>query len=155
MALKEIINKDVSTVRSGANLNDVARLMYKNHTGAVIVINNKDKNKEKGKPIGVITDRDIALEFGKSGKIDPKKNVDQIMTTSPVTCNSDDGIYETIQKMREHGVRRIPVVNKKEHLVGIVASDDLINLLGNEIYDLSQIINYNSIRSSSKPRVTL
>lgn len=146
MALKDIIQKDVTAIKSTATLKDVAKLMYQNHIGAVVVVDKM--NGVRKTPVGIITDRDIALSLGKNGKLDPNCSVKEVMTPNVVMCSPEDGIYETIHKMRTNGIRRIPVVNKKDQLVGIIASDDLIKLLGSEINDLSQIITLETEKES-------
>lgn len=109
--------------------------MSKHHVGSVIVIEGFNG---KRIPAGIITDRDIALTVGATQK-PTELRVDQVMQALPVTVRESEGIYETIIKMSEHGVRRLPVVNEEGALYGIICADDLLSLMGEEINNLAKI----------------
>ena len=66
--------------------------------------------------------------------------VGDIMGPELETAQEDEGIFETIQQMRAAGVRRIPVVDSRGVLIGIVSTDDLIQLLAEEMMDLAKLI---------------
>jgi len=136
MAIKDIVQKDVVAIEAKRSLKNAAKLMRENHVGAVVVVD--ERNGGKNTPIGIITDRDIALSLTHDGKFDPDSSVRTIMSSSVILGSPEDGIYETIEKMRSNGIRRMPVVDKNDQLVGIIAVDDLIQLLGSELNDLSQ-----------------
>ena len=140
MALQDIIRKDISVVNSATELKEAAKLMYQNHVGSVVVVDKE--NGKQGIPIGILTDRDIALTFGKQGLLDPSCEVKEVMSTGVIVCSPEDGIYETISKMSKNGIRRMPVVNKQDQLLGVVESDDLFQLLGKEINELSGLTDY-------------
>jgi CBS domain-containing protein len=138
MAIRDIIQKNVTVIQPEATLKDAAKLMFKNNVGTVIVV---DKlNGARKTPIGIVTDRDIVLTLGKKGELDPNCSVRDLMTSNVIVCSPDDGVYETIQKMRTNRIRRIPVINSKDHLIGVIAVDDFIRLLGAELNDLSLVI---------------
>ncbi|POB12704.1 cyclic nucleotide-binding/CBS domain-containing protein [Halobacteriovorax sp. DA5] len=138
MAIKDIIQKDVVIINSNATLKDAAKQMYEKHVGAIVVVDNITG--KKNTPVGILTDRDIAISFGKEGKIEPYSKVSEIMTQNVVLCTPKDSIVDTIKKMQANGIKRIPVVNSRDQIVGIISSDDIIQRLGNEIHDLSQIV---------------
>ncbi|MEH0860584.1 CBS domain-containing protein [Halobacteriovorax sp. DPLXC-1] len=139
MSIEHIIQKNIVTINSDATIHDAAKQMYEKHVGAIIVVGHKEGKKKT--PMGILTDRDIALSFGKKGKIEPYSKVSEIMTPNVVMCSPKDSIVDTIKKMRANGVRRIPVVNERDQLIGIISADDVIQRLGNELHDLSEIIN--------------
>ena len=62
------------------------------------------------------------------------------MSFELVTVKESDGIWETLQQMRSKGIRRIPVVNEQNALVGIISADDLLELITEEMSDLVKII---------------
>jgi len=138
MALKDIIRKNLVTMPETGTIGEAAKLMNSNHVGAIIIVD--EMNGVRKTPIGIVTDRDIVVSLAKKGKIDPKSPIKNIMTSNVVVCSPDDGIYETINLMKANGIRRIPVLNRQDHLVGIITSDDLLSLLGDEINSLSQVI---------------
>jgi len=150
MALRDIIQKNVTVIQPEATLKEATKLMYKNHVGTVIVV---DKlNGARKTPVGILTDRDIVLSLGKRGELDPSCKVRDVMTSNVIMSSPDDGVYETIQKMRTNGIRRIPVVDEKDHLIGIIAVDDFVRLLGAELNDLSQLIALNKENKRQKSR---
>lgn len=136
MAIKDIIQKNVVAIEARKSLKNAAKLMQENHIGAVVVFDERDGGKNT--PIGIVTDRDLALSLAQDGKFDPESSVRTIMTSNIILCSPQDGIYETIDKMRANGIRRIPVVDDRDQLVGIIAADDIVQLLGDELSDLSQ-----------------
>lgn len=138
MALKDILKKEVTLVTSEANIMEAAKLMHQKHVGAIVVV---DKlNGSRGTPVGILTDRDITLALGQQGTLDPETSVKKIMSQNVIVCSQDDGISETISKMCKNGVRRVPVIDKKDQVVGIISSDDLYQLLAKEIHELSKIL---------------
>ncbi|MFA6239116.1 MAG: CBS domain-containing protein [Bacteriovorax sp.] len=135
MTIKSICQTKVITVSKNSTLKDIATLMYKHHVGSVIITEGLDG---KRIPAGIITDRDIALAIGSSQK--PQDlSVDKIMKPHPVTISCDAGLFETALRMREIGVRRLPVVNSDGSLYGVISADDLLSLMGEEISNISKI----------------
>jgi CBS domain-containing protein len=92
---------------------------------------------EGQKPVGIVTDRDLALALGADG-VNPQAPVESVMTKPVRTIPDGAGIFAATQCMRDAGVRRLPVVDKEGRLAGIVTFDDLIRLLGRELYNLSE-----------------
>lgn len=134
MSVRSICKSFVVTVSKGATLKEAAHLMQKNHVGSLVVI---DSINGKRIPSGIITDRDIALSLGSSQR--PQDLiVENIMRSHPVTIKASEGIFEAVIKMREHGVRRLPVINDDGSLCGILSADDLFSLLGEELNTLSR-----------------
>src|SRR5690606_17080970 len=123
MAIQSISTTEVVTVEKSTNLKEVAKLMFSEHVGCVIVTEGNGRRI----PTGVITDRDIAICVG-SSQNPQELLVEQIMHSKPVVAKTSDGIFETIVKMRENGIKRVPVVTDDGSLYGIVSSDDLLSL---------------------------
>lgn len=135
MPIKSVCKTEVITASKEASLKDISQLMQKHHVGCVVVT---DINNGMRIPAGIITDRDVALCIDASLK--PQElRVENIMRSKPFTVKSDEGIFETIVKMREHGVKRLPVVSEDGSLFGIVCADDLLNLMAEEISNLANI----------------
>lgn len=135
MSIKSICQTKVVTVGKNSTLKDVAAVMQKHHVGSVIVTEGLDG---KRIPAGIITDRDIAMSVGASAKPGDIR-VDQVMQSHPVSIKIDEGIFEAVAKMREMGVKRMPVVNSDGSLYGLISADDLLSLMGDEINLLSKI----------------
>lgn len=140
MSLKSLIKSKVTIISISSSLHEAAQLMLKDHVGSVIVVDNK-KGEDKVNPVGIITDRDIALAIGAMGFYDKKIAVSEFMSKNVVLCSDSDGLFETIKKMKSNGVRRIPVVDKHNSLIGIITADDIFQLLSSELSDLSSVVN--------------
>jgi len=145
MPLSDIIKENIVTVQSSATVKDAIALMRDEKVGAIVVV---DKlNSDRGIPQGILTDRDIALFLGEEDSLGINSNICEVMTSHVILCTPEDGISETIEKMRINKVRRIPVVDDEDQLIGIVTSNDLFRLSGNEISSLSQAY---SLRGETK-----
>jgi len=135
MTIKNICKTDIVTIERTALLKKVSGLMQSQHVGCVVVVDALDGKKL---PVGIITDRDIALVLGSSSKPQDLL-VEHIMQSAPITVNKTDGIFETILKMRVNGVKRVPVIDDSGALYGIICADDILELMAEEVSNLSKI----------------
>jgi len=111
--------------------------MRQKHIGDLVVV---DDDKESPTPIGIITDRDIVIEvLGKD--LDPgKTNVGSLVRRPVVVAHDQEDTTEVLERMRNHGVRRIPVVSSSGTLVGIVTVDDMLKRLAADANLLTEIV---------------
>lgn len=130
--LERFTRKRVVTVDADATVLEVARAMESEHVGAVLVV-------EGGVPIGIVTDRDLALRVLARGN-GPTACVREVMTREPVTIGVDALLDEALYAMRNSGVRRLPIVDSRGKLVGLVALDDLMVLLSAELSSGAQAV---------------
>lgn len=124
--LKQIAVKPVVTASARMTITDAARAMKQKNVGALIVVN-------AGRPLGVLTDRDIAIDVVATGKDPNTVRVEDVMRKKPATLREDLGLMDAARIFAKTGVRRLPVVDKAGRVSGIVALDDLMMLLGNEM----------------------
>ncbi len=104
--------------------------------GDLVVV---DKVGGRTVPVGVITDRDVAIEVVAMG-VDPEMiKVGEVMGPELVTAGEAETVYDTIQRMRARGVRRIPVLDAQGGLAGIVSLADLLEFLAEEITQLAKV----------------
>lgn len=130
MPISECANIGVVCCEADASITDVAALMRKHHVGDVIVVEKQDEDRV---PIGIVTDRDIVIETV-ALEVDVKVFTASDLMSSPlITVQEDEGFVETLRVMREHKIRRMPVVTEAGTLYGIVTADDIINLLTLEL----------------------
>jgi CBS domain-containing protein len=122
------------TAAPSDTLSSVALRMRDQNVGAVIVVQGQ-------KPIGIVTDRDLALALG-AQNLASQTPVESVMTTPVRTIPDGAGIFSATQCMRDAGVRRLPIVGKDGQLVGIVSLDDVMELLGRELYNLAEGIKH-------------
>jgi CBS domain-containing protein len=111
-------------------LSSVALQMKEHNVGSVVIV-------EDQKPVGIVTDRDLALALGADG-IAPDAAVESVMIKPVWTIPDGAGIFAATQCMRDGGVRRLPIVDEKGRLTGMVSLDDLMRLLGRELYNLAE-----------------
>jgi len=103
-----------------------AQLMKKEDVGPVPVIESQHNNKL----IGIVTDRDLVVNVVAEGR-DPKTTrIEDVMTRNPVTCRAEDGLQKVLKAMEEHQVRRIPVVDSSDRILGIIAQADVATRVG-------------------------
>ena len=130
---------DISTpltvhIAPEASVRDAARLMRERHVGAIVVLNHGDG---KRTPIGIVTDRDIAISVVAAG-VDPDAvTVRDVMSRPVATCTEDQDVFDAIQTMRNRGVRRLPMLDAGGNFAGFVSADDIYGALATEFRDLS------------------
>jgi len=119
MRVEQIMNVHTKVCHPYDVLNQAAQIMWDNRCGAVPVVD------ERGHPVGLLTDRDICMAAYTQGKTLNAVRVDQAMTRDVVCCNGDDELISAAELMRQHGKRRLPVVNPDGVLIGLLSLDDI------------------------------
>lgn len=137
MPIGDICIRETVSVSRGTSVYDAAKLMRQHHVGDLVVT---DEIGGKRKPIGIVTDRDIVVETLALGLDPAELSIEDIMGQPLVTVREQDGILETIRKMRAKGIRRLPLVDADGVLAGIVTVDDLIGRLASEMGELAKTI---------------
>jgi CBS domain-containing protein len=126
-------------------LTSIAKSMSERNVGAVVIV-------DDDKPIGIVTDRDLALAVCDQG-ISPETPVESVMSTPVLTIPEGAGIFAATQCMRDGAVRRLPIVDQKGHLTGMISLDDLTRLLGRELFNLAEGVRHEM--EIKKPRRTV
>jgi CBS domain-containing protein len=138
MSVGEICNREVIVIDHLENITDAARLMRRHHVGNVVVVRTEGDGTRK--PVGILTDRDIVIELlARDVNLDTL-SVGDAMSYDLLTLNENDEADEAIKQMRAQGVRRAPVVDSEGALVGILAMDDVIELLSEQLSDLVALL---------------
>jgi len=137
MLLKDVCTPDVISCTPDCSALHAARLMRQHHVGDVVVVENADTDPS---PIGVVTDRDIVVEvLGR--ELDPARvTLRQIMRTPAVIASTGEDVAVAIERMKAHGVRRIPVVDQSSRLAGVLSLDDLLQRLAADATTLVEVI---------------
>jgi len=136
MNIGEVCSREVYIVRESEALSEAVLEMRRRHVGAIVVV---EPQGQLMKPVGIVTDRDVIFAV-RSQAIDLSTKVSHVMTTCPFTLCEDSGLYEAIQSMSAHGVRRAPVVSAAGDLVGIVSVDDLVPVVADELRGLANLM---------------
>lgn len=145
----EICSRVVVVAERGTPVQLAAKLMRDHHVGALVVTEGGEGAR---RPVGILTDRDLVVEV-LAADIDYRKlTVGDVMSERPAALKETAGLFEIIGQMRSGGVRRLPVVDANEHLLGIVAMDDLLPVLAEELSALAQAIKVQQRHEAQKRR---
>jgi len=123
MTTGDICNRNVVVAPKTEMVVDAAKRMRMAHVGDLVVVEDR---KGQHVPIGIVTDRDIVVSVvaGDADHIN-YLNLNDMMSDDLVTAKEQDSIESALQRMKEHGVRRLPIVDAAGALVGILTMDDL------------------------------
>ncbi|MDA2811563.1 CBS domain-containing protein [Nocardiopsis sp. RSe5-2] len=115
--VREVMTTPPYTVAPGTPLRDVARIMRDKEVGDVLIA-------QDGRLHGLVTDRDITVRCVAEGADCSTETVDRSFTGQTVTVGPDTRVTEAVRLMREHSIRRLPVVEEDRPL-GVVSLGDL------------------------------
>lgn len=137
MLLKDLCTTEVITMPPDASALHAACHMRQHHVGDVVVVEYDDGTPS---PLGVVTDRDIVVEvLGK--ELDPARvRLREIMRKPTVVADGSEDVAQALERMKAHGVRRIPVVDETSKLVGILCLDDLLKRLASDAAALVEVV---------------
>jgi CBS domain-containing protein len=148
MPIGEICTREVVIVKRNETVLEAAKLMRQHHVGDVVVIEERDGVRV---PVGIVTDRDLVVEI-MAPELDPAAmTVGDIMEQELMTVKESMGLFEAIQYMRSKTVRRLPIVDENGALIGILALDDLLELLSEELLAIAKLVRYQR-RKETKQR---
>ncbi|MGC8583885.1 MAG: CBS domain-containing protein [Thermoproteus sp.] len=120
LRVSDVMVREVVTAGKNTPVKDVASSMYEKKIGSVVVVD------EAGKPVGIVTERDLVYVCAKGLSADTP--IWMVMTENPVTIAEDAPLLDAVEKMRELNVRHLPVVDKEGKLVGILSVRDVLDL---------------------------
>ena len=146
MQVGEFCNREVVIVDRDTTIMEAAKLMRSHHVGNLVVT---EKQQDHQVPVGILTDRDIVVEL-LAEEIDVEKIlVGDAMAFELHQIDEHSGVQDALTMMRDHGIRRLPVVDAKGALVGILTMDDLLELLTEQLTDLVRLVGNELIRERS------
>jgi CBS domain-containing protein len=117
----DVMTRNPVNARPEDTVASVARLMKENDIGPVPIVENNNSKRL----VGIVTDRDLAIKVVAAGRDPQKTQVKEVMTTNVITCRDDDDIEMALDAMSTQQLRRIPVVDKGNMLMGIIAQADI------------------------------
>ena len=136
MSAGRICSRIVATAAPDEMVRAAAKRMAEHDVGTLVVVEPNDLHK----PIGILTDRDIAVRCVAKG-LDPDKTAVSDVTSKPVqSVDESTPIEETVAKMAKTATRRLVVTGTENRLVGIVTLDDVMGLLTEEAAAISQLL---------------
>jgi CBS domain-containing protein len=122
MKVSDAMTKQLVVCLKSDTAQSVAALMKLHDIGSVPVVADLVSKRLEG----IVTDRDLCLRLIAESKDPLRTHIAALMSQNPVTCSPNDKLQECEDLMREHRVRRIPVVDKQGRCVGIVAQADIV-----------------------------
>lgn len=137
MLVKDICTLDPASCGRDISILEAARLMRQHHTGTLVVVDDPTGDRT---PAGIITDRDIVIEV-LAGELNPAETpVSRVMCAKLVIAGGAEDVNDAIERMRLHGVRRLPVTDHDGSLLGILTLDDVLNLHAERAAALAGIV---------------
>lgn len=133
MLVRELCTSEVVCCRPQTSALEAARLMRQKRVGDVVVV---DDPAQQRVPLGVVTDRNLAIEVLGDGRDAASTALSALVHRPVVIARDSEDVSVVMERMRTHGVRRVPVVDERESLVGIVTLDDLLKSLLSEMQAL-------------------
>lgn len=116
---RDLMTQNVAMVHAWDSVEYAARLMYDFDCGSLPVIN------ENGRLVGMVTDRDITVRVVSRGKDSRRTRVSECMSSDLVACYEDEPIENCMRQMSKHQIRRLPIVDDRQRVIGIVSQSDL------------------------------
>ena len=123
MKAQDIMSRNPATVTPSTRVRQAAKLMKDEDVGIIPVIEDGGSNKRL---VGLLTDRDIAIRLVAEGRDPDLVEVRELMSGSPKTARADDDVSKIMDLMGREQVRRVPIVDERGSLVGIVAQADIV-----------------------------
>jgi CBS domain-containing protein len=121
LTAREIMTRGVKTVHRGASLRDVAQLMKDEDCGVVPIVD------ERGCLVGIVTDRDLVIRAFTGGKTPDQLRAGDVMTDDVECVHPEEDIHSIISLMGKRQIRRIPVVERDDRVIGIISMGDIAN----------------------------
>lgn len=134
MSVGRICTRTVDTADCDESAQVAASRMNSRNVGTLVILD------EEKHPIGILTDRDLAVRVVSKGLDPVSTRVGSLMTGSPETVTEDTAIEAALAMMRRGPHRRVLVVNDQRELVGLLSLDDILELLSEEFADIGKLV---------------
>jgi CBS domain-containing protein len=146
ISISDIMSKDVKVEVQNQNIFAVAKVMSDNNVGSVIIIDNH----ENKSPVGIVTERDILRILGLLKPDLLQTPVKELMSHPIIPLSIQATISDALTLMQEKKIRRIPIVDKNNNLVGIVTENDIFKVLMKN-KDLLSVVSNGKANIAQKP----
>jgi CBS domain-containing protein len=136
IAVSDFMTKNVRTITEKETMKQACKLMYQDNIGSIVILKDKTDDHEsktsgtttskKEMPMGIVTERDIAKMVGFSDKFFADTPVSEVMSKPVITVDPDTTVKDAVILMEQKGIRRLPIVNDTEQMVGIITAKDIL-----------------------------
>jgi CBS domain-containing protein len=132
ISVEDIARTEVVTAEREDTVESIVDDMAENNVGSVVVV-------EEGRPVGVVTDRSIAMALGENPDV-LEQTAEDLMPQELVTASIDSDAFQVLDRMSEAGVRRIPIVDEDGDLQGVVTLDDVLLYLEDNLHTVAETV---------------
>lgn len=144
MSIQNLIKRPVATVAPSASCVEAARKMRRENVGSLVV-------EADGAPIGIVTDRDLTLRVLADELAPASVTVSAVMSRFPAFLSPQRDLGEAMRLMRELRVRRLPAIDASGRCIGMLALDDVLVELAEELDQIRQLLLSESIPPEAAP----
>lgn len=134
MSAGRFCSTEVDVITPGETAQTAAGRMHSRKVGTLVVVD------EGNRPIGILTDRDVAVRVVAEARDSTGTLVSEIMTPHPDTVREDASLEDALRLMRAGPFRRVPVVDEKGRLIGLLSLDDVLRVLAQEFAEISRLV---------------
>lgn len=134
MSVGRICRREVHLADLDESVQTAAKRMRDRRVGTLLVCD------PEGLPLGIVSDRDLCARVLADGRDPRRTKVSEVMTRDPVTVRASLPIEDALKQMRSLAVRRLPVVDDQDQLVGVLSLDDVLSLLAEEMREIGELV---------------
>src|SRR5215471_720210 len=127
-SVSDFRTSEVKVVTENETMRQACKLMYQHNIGSIIIVKNDDgksSDTKKEIPAGILTERDIARMIGFSAKFYPDTLVSEVMNKPLVTVSPNTLVKDAVALMEQRDIRRLPIVDDKQQMIGIITAKDI------------------------------
>jgi CBS domain-containing protein len=141
MSAVRYCNPEVDVISAEESVQQAAGRMHGRKVGSLVVVDHERV------PVGIITDRDICVRVVAEGKDAAGTSVGEIMTPCPETVREQTSLEDALRRMRAGAFRRLPVVDSREQLVGLLSLDDILRVFAHDFSQIERLMEQESPES--------
>jgi len=138
MKAGQLCIREVATATTGETVVEAARRMADLRTGDLIVV--ERRSGDQPRPIGIITDRDLVVRVLACERSPATTTIAEVMRSGLVTAGEDEDVERILARMRDHAIRRIPVIDRLGGLRGILSLDDVLRWMREQVQAASELL---------------
>ena len=134
MSVGQMCVHEVDTAQPNESAQAAAERMHARNVGTLVVVN------EREEPVGMLTDRDLAVRIVAAGRNPLRTTVAQVMTHHPTTLDEDSSVESAMAVMCAGPCRRLPIVDADQKLVGLLCFDDVLAQLASQFAQMGELV---------------
>lgn len=134
IAVSDFMTKKVKIITENETMREACKLMYQHNIGSIVITKEGEISSNTTKkeiPVGIVTERDVARMIGFSAKFFADMPVSEVMNKPLITVNPHTSVNDAVALMEQKDIRRLPVVDDKGQMVGILTAKDILKAVMN------------------------